>query len=218
MPSNSARSVTQIIGRLKSDDRSTFDRAAADVWRRYADELLHLVRRRLGRRARVRTDAEDVLQSVYKSFCLRQQKGEYDLNDRDDLWRLLVSMARNKAANAATHHSRRKRDYRREQADAVAAASAAAASCGDGVAPAVERLPDAKPTAAEVVAMEETIRERLKCLPEDLRALATKKLAGFTNEEVAAEWNRTVRTVERKLARIREIWQSGQPPAADELT
>ena len=210
MSTNSARSVTQIIGRLKSDDRSTFDRAAADVWRRYADELLHLVRRRLGRRARVRTDAEDVLQSVYKSFCLRQQKGEYDLNDRDDLWRLLVSMARNKAANAATHHSRRKRDYRREHAD-----TNAATSCGDGAAPTMERLPDAKPTALEVVAMEETIRERLECLPEDLRALATRKLAGFTNEEVAAEWNRTVRTVERKLARVRQIWQSGQTTAAD---
>ena len=40
----------------------------------------------------------------------------------------------------------------------------------------------------------------------ELVQLATWKMEGFSNEEIAKKVNRTTRTVERKLQLIRKIW------------
>src|SRR5438045_3988515 len=71
-------------------------------------------RARLTPAVRRREDEQDLLQSMYASFCARQQRGDFELSDRHDLWRLLVEVTLNKARKAAVRHSRRKRDYRRE--------------------------------------------------------------------------------------------------------
>jgi ECF sigma factor len=42
-----------------------------------------------------------------------------------------------------------------------------------------------------------------------LRNVATWKLEGYTDEEIAARVGCVTRTVERKLARIRRIWVRG---------
>ena len=55
-----------------------------------------------------------MLQSMYASFCIRQQRGNFDLAGRDDLWKLLVTVTLRKARNAARRHRREARDYRRE--------------------------------------------------------------------------------------------------------
>ncbi|MFI5456662.1 MAG: ECF-type sigma factor [Isosphaerales bacterium] len=75
-------SVTRLIQLLRSDDPAERDLAARLIWRRYFRDLLELARNNLNRRIRRREDEEDVLQSMYKSFCLRQQRGEFDLASR----------------------------------------------------------------------------------------------------------------------------------------
>jgi DNA-directed RNA polymerase specialized sigma24 family protein len=42
-----------------------------------------------------------------------------------------------------------------------------------------------------------------------LRQVAIWKMEGYTNEEIAGNLNRSVPTVERKLAAIRTIWERG---------
>ena len=74
-----------------------------------------MARNNLTKRIRRREDEEDVLQSMYKSFCLRQQRGEFDLAGRDALWKLLVTITLRKARNAAKAQGREKRDVAREQ-------------------------------------------------------------------------------------------------------
>ena len=64
---------------------------------------------------RRREDEEDILQSMYKSFCIRLQHGDYAFKDRTDLWRLLVTMTLHKTRNVAVRQKRVRRDYRREQ-------------------------------------------------------------------------------------------------------
>ena len=71
--------------------------AARLIWLRYFRDLLELARSNLDRRIRRREDEEDVVQSMYKSFCLRQQRGEFDLAGRDALWKLLVTITLRKA-------------------------------------------------------------------------------------------------------------------------
>ena len=62
-------SVTRLIKLLGADDRTVRDMAASLIWQRYFRDLLDLARKNLDRRVRRRTDEEDVLQSMFKSFC-----------------------------------------------------------------------------------------------------------------------------------------------------
>src|SRR4051812_403427 len=88
----SEASVTRLIQLLRTDDKSVRDMAASLIWQRYFGDLLDLARKHLDKRVRVRADEEDVLQSMFQSFCARQVRGEFDLADRDELWKLLVTI------------------------------------------------------------------------------------------------------------------------------
>jgi hypothetical protein len=103
-------SVTGQIRLLRCVNAAERDLAARLIWSRYFRDLLELARNHLDRRIRRREDEEDVLQSMYKSFCLRQQRGEFDLAGRDALWNLLVTITLRKARNAAKKQMRDKRD------------------------------------------------------------------------------------------------------------
>ena len=107
-------SVTQMIHQLRSDDPRERDEAARLVWEHYFRDLLALAQRQLSWKIRRKVDAEDLLQSVYASVCRRQQRGDFDLYDRDDFWKLLLTVTLNKARNAAKWHQRARRDVGRE--------------------------------------------------------------------------------------------------------
>src|SRR3954468_17895002 len=109
-----SHSVTDLLRQLGSDDPRPFEDAAGRIWARYLDDLLSLARRQLAPRVRRREDEQDVVQSMYKSFCARQQRGQYELSDRKDLWQLLVAITENKARSTSARHGRQKRDIRRE--------------------------------------------------------------------------------------------------------
>ena len=113
-------SVTRLIIDLRSDEPRVREVAARLVWGRYFQELLLLARNHLSARVRSREDEEDVLQSMYKSFCIRQRRGDFDLANRDELWNLLVRITLRKARNTANRHLLGKRDVRREDAEAAA--------------------------------------------------------------------------------------------------
>ena len=100
-------SVTRLIHDLRLEDPAKRDVAARLIWQRYFHSLLELARSHLDRRVRPRTDEEDIAQSMYKSFCLRQQRGEFDLAGRDELWRLLVTITLRKVRQRRQHAERR---------------------------------------------------------------------------------------------------------------
>ena len=81
--------------------------------------LLDLACKNLDRRLRRRVGPDDIVQRTFKSFFLRHQRGQYDLADRKDLLRLLVTMTLNKARGTAAKESRGRRDFRREQTAAA---------------------------------------------------------------------------------------------------
>ena len=107
-------SVPRLVIDLRSDELVVRELAARLVWGRYFQELLALARSHLSARIRGREDEEDVLQSMYKSFCLRQRRGDFDLSNRDELWKLLVQITLRKARNTANRHLLARRDVRRD--------------------------------------------------------------------------------------------------------
>ncbi|QJW98170.1 ECF-type sigma factor [Frigoriglobus tundricola] len=187
-------SVTVWLDRLKSGgDR---DAAVARLWERYFAQLVGQAHNHLrGKRAAV--DGEDVALIAFEGFVRALEAGRFPkLNDRNDLWSVLLRMTANKARNSIRDEYRQKRGGCRvhhqlpdDESDPVA----------------VPAAPDSDP--AEAVALAEGGESLLAALGNaELRRVAILALEGHTNVETAAAIGKAVATVERKLKRIREIW------------
>ena len=104
------------IRRIRAGD----DQAARELVERYEPVIRREVRLRLrDPRLYSRFDWTDICQSVMASFFVRAAAGQYDLEQPDQLLRLLVVMTRNKLANQARRHRAERRDYRRLEPRAI---------------------------------------------------------------------------------------------------
>ena len=62
----------------------------------------------------------------------------------------------------------------------------------------------------EVAELRDSIRKGLDLLEDEpLRQIAIARMRGLANQEIAEQQNLTVRSVERKLALIRDLWKEG---------
>jgi DNA-directed RNA polymerase specialized sigma24 family protein len=196
-------SVTGWIDHARQGD----EQAAARLWQRYFHQLVGLARAALKGAPRRAADEEDVALSAFDSFCRGAEQGRFpDLNDRDNLWRLLVVLTRRKAAHL-------KRDERRLKRGGGAVLDQAALARAAGAA---EEQVDfdwavgEEPTPLFAAQMAEEC-ERLLLRLEDpaLRALAVSKMEGYTNAEIAAQVGCCLSSVERRLQLIRRLWTEG---------
>src|SRR5262249_28777772 len=71
MTSTGADSFSALMEQLRSGD----DDAARAIFARFPRRLVTLARRRFDRRLSCRVDPEDVVQSAFKSFFIRQREG-----------------------------------------------------------------------------------------------------------------------------------------------
>jgi RNA polymerase sigma-70 factor (ECF subfamily) len=132
---------------------------------------------------------------------VRLKRGEYELDGRGDLWKLLVTMTLFKTRRAIAKHRRHKRDARREMAPHTPSDNQSGVW-------AFEQMDRAAPTPDEALAFNEEVQTRLATLDSTLRQIVLWKLEGYTNAEIAGKdkLNCAERTIERKLSRIRELW------------
>src|SRR5437588_6673960 len=97
---SSGGSVTRWVAALKAGDTA----AAQPLWERYHRQLVALARRKLDASRRLTADEEDVVQSAFHSFFKGVARGRFPrLNDRDNLWRLLVVITARKALDQRAH-------------------------------------------------------------------------------------------------------------------
>jgi DNA-directed RNA polymerase specialized sigma24 family protein len=214
-PVSAISSVTQWVNRLQAGDRA----AVQKLWEAYFRRLVGLARGKLHGTPRKAADEEDVALSAFDSFCRGAEAGRFPrLGDRADLWQLLVVITARKAADLAAHARRKKRDFRRAQPlDGTD-------TDGGGEGPAFAELIAREPDPAFAAQVAEECRRLLDKLDDaELRKIALLKMEGRTNEEVGAEVDRAVVTVERRLRVIRKLWEAdvvprpaagrGEPPA-----
>ncbi len=168
--------------------------AATAIVRRYFAQLVDLVGQRISPRLKGRVDPEDLAQATFHSFCLRLANGQFQLDDREDFWQLLVCIALNKTRKLATAQMTQKRDARRDRG----------LTADDGTL--IDVLDHRTPTPDDAAIMAEEMVRLLGELPADIRPIAVWKFEGFTHEEIAAKLGYTLRTVERKVRLIRDRW------------
>jgi eukaryotic-like serine/threonine-protein kinase len=180
--------------------RSHDEGAAEELFRRYSERLTALARSRLSHALASRVDAEDVVQSAYRSFFLLARDGEVLLRESGDLWRLLVRITLRKVYRSARRHRADCRSVEREHPlpDEIEAVA-----------------PSREPTPAEVAALLDELRGALAPLGAVQRRMAEMRLQGHEVEAIAAEVRRSPRTVRRLLAAFGgelERRLSGAPP------
>ena len=72
--------------------------AAQKLWERYLDRLVRLARRKLGGAPRRAADEEDVAIAAFANFYRGVEAGRFSkLDDRDDLWQLLIVLTERNA-------------------------------------------------------------------------------------------------------------------------
>ena len=114
---SSVGSLTRYVHELRSPDSRMRDEAARIIWERFSPRLKNLVRRHLDNRILRREDEQDVLQSMFASFCHGQSTGKTAPASREELWKLLVRITMCKVVNTAHRHMADRRDIRRERGD-----------------------------------------------------------------------------------------------------
>jgi len=190
-------SITRWFGSLQAGNRE----AAQALWLRFASRLIGLARARLRAAPRRAADEEDAVLSAFDSFCRGAEQGRFpQVQDRGDLWNLLVAITVRKVSDQVQHERRQKRG-----GGAVLGEADLALGSDDL---AFEDIIGREPTpqlAAEVAEQCHRLFELLR--DEDLRSIALLKMEGYTNDEIADRLDCVRSTVQRKLNLIRSRWE-----------
>ncbi len=190
-------SITRWFDSLQAGNRE----AAERLWQRFAGRLIDLARVRLRSAPRRAADEEDAVLSAFDSFCRHAEEGRYpQLQDRDELWNLLVTITVHKVKDQIKHEARQKRGGGAVRCEAELGPGA------DGEL-ALDDLISTEPTPAMVAEMAEQAQRLLAALPDvALRSIALWKMEGYTNEEIASKLACARSTVQRKLEIIQARW------------
>jgi len=86
--------------------------AATELYLRYAKRLRGLARNQTAGELAVRFDADDIVQSVFRTFFRRAAQGQYNIPDGEELWKLFLIIALNKVRAAGAYNRAGKRDVR----------------------------------------------------------------------------------------------------------
>lgn len=189
-------SVNDSFANLMTRLRTGEDTAAREVFVRFASRLAGLARRHLDARMTAKVDPEDVVQSAYKSFFLRQREGTLDVGTWDGLWGLLTMITLRKCADRAAYYRADKRNVARETTSGAA----------DDSAPAVTDLVlDREPQPDEAAALAETVEALFRTVDgPDERAILELSLQGHTAAEISEQLGRAERSVRRIREHIRK--------------
>jgi DNA-directed RNA polymerase specialized sigma24 family protein len=195
-------SITRCVGDLKAGDQA----AAQVLWERYFDHLVRLARRRLASANRVGADEdeEDAALSAFDSFCAGLAGGRFPrLEDRDDLWRLLVVITARKASAQVDRRRAIKRGGDCFRLDHDLGGGDGSVDSPDPLIRIVAR--DPSPEFGAMVA-DETAHLPDRLGDESLRRIAFRKMEGYTSDEIADRLGCARRIGARKLDLIRQIW------------
>ncbi len=190
-------SMLELLEKVKTGD----EEATQVIWDRFFPQLLKIARRRLPNSAGSLEDEEDVALSVMDSFFAAAKQGRFPaLDDHDSVWRLLSEMTRRKVIDRIRKHLAGKQGGGQLRGDS-------ALMVGDS-GYIQEPAEDEKLATDLAIVVREQVEGLLEAIREKdtrLEELALAKMEGYTNEELAERFERSVPTIERWLQRIRKI-------------
>lgn len=177
--------------------------AAWKIWDRYRHGLTGLARRKLAGRWTTVADEDDIVICAFESFLRRVREGAYgDVNDRGELWKLLVAITLNKTHKHQRDARRLKRggSFHEQPLDGESQAA--------GVSVALSRLASKEAPPDLIASLADSLNLLMSRLEDpELQQVARAKLHAYTNQEIADLCQRSLPTIERRLRLIRELWK-----------
>lgn len=180
-------SVSERIEALKRGNEN----AMSALWNRFSSAVKCLVRRRLAGSERTVADEEDVALSAFHCFCKGAKEGRFaELAHRDELWKLLLTIASQKVIDHKRFYSAKRR-----------ASRTAALTNLDQIASYLDN-------PEMIAALQDESRHMIDILSPALRSVAKLRLEGRSNDEISACVGISRRSVTRKVQLICTLWKS----------
>lgn len=176
--------------------------AVHQFWDNYGPALQRVAERQIASWMRHRVDPEDVVQSACRTFFRRAGEGDFSLDSKDDLWKLMLTITLNKVRMQARFHSRNRRSVSKEQAMPEEA----------------NLQPAEWDHAIEQVDLEDMLSAAFSKDDGERRHVLELWLAGHKQADIAKEIGCSERTVRRIQDRIRNDLQAFQTQNEDELS
>ena len=191
------KSITDWIHGMRQGDDVSVQR----IWERYFEKLVQIAGQRLPARSKRAWDEEDIALSAFHSLYQGIVQGRFPrVDDRNNLWSLLVVITARKASHAVRDAVAQKRGGGK-----VVGESAFGDAHGDGTG--ICSILGEEPTPEFATMVSEQCERLLAALPDDnFRRLVVLKLEGFSNQDIAMKLNWGQRTVERRLGLVRKLW------------
>jgi RNA polymerase sigma-70 factor, ECF subfamily len=196
--------LTPLAGSLWFMDPQT-DRTLVHLWRggdqeaaqklfdRYVDRLVAVAKRRISERLAGRIDAEDVVQSVFRTFFVRAREGKFQIKDPDDLCRLLARMTVHKTLRKVEHHTAAKRDAGAEVGQSEDAQQR------------LSEFLDREPSPDAANSFLDELEHFLAQLKPEEQQILELRMQGHSTEEIAGQLKTYDRKVRRVMERIRGL-------------
>jgi RNA polymerase sigma-70 factor (ECF subfamily) len=180
MPSREFVSDQSLLRRIQSGHSD----ASTQLYLRYAKRLQALVASKSSPDLARRVDAEDIVQSVFRTFFRRAALGDYSVPEGEQLWKLLLVIALNKVRAEGAHHRAAKRDVRQTVGGEAFDQAIESGRGNDELALAALRM---------------VIEDLLAGMPEANRRVIELRIEGNDVKEITELTQRSQRTVERVL-------------------
>ncbi|PHS13220.1 MAG: hypothetical protein COA78_07255 [Blastopirellula sp.] len=164
------------------------DQASDMLFHRYFHQLQARIQQRINPKLQSRVDADDILQSTYRTFFVHARNQDYVIERSGDLWKLLFAIARNKLSHQIERHTASKRDIQRETSSQEKP---------------VEELSD---SSSEMISglLLDVLQSFLQKIDERDQLIMTSRMQGESTLEIAQQLNTTDRTVRRRLAVLQQ--------------
>ncbi len=186
-----SQASTELIERWRDGDQD----AASQLYQRYVERLSGIVSSQLSDRLRARTDADDVLQSACRSFFRRVREGQFQFDEDEDVWKLLVTISLNKLRSQVRRHSAAKRDAAQE------------VTRRDNSLPDdfhLEKLANT-PSPVEAFIFAEMIESVSEKLDARHAMLLELRMEGYSQMEIANQLQTSDRSIRRMLDSVRAV-------------
>ena len=168
--------------------------AAEQIWNRYFISIVSVARAKLGMIPSGTLDAEDIALSAFHTLYRAASANQLpDMQDRGGLWQSLILITAGKVLDAKRREFSQKRGGTAIEKTPVHL---------------VDLIQEDEQDPALAALFTEQFESLLNLLEErELQEIAILKLEGFTNDEIANRLDCGERTVKRRLAVIRRIWE-----------
>ncbi len=189
-----AGSITRLIPGIHEGDACAID----ELWQRYVSRVEGVVRPVVRGLAPGAGNEQDVAQSAFRAFFdAAANNDDVQLESRDELWRLLVTISRRKATDRVRHELRDRRGGEAKRKS-------------EGL----EHVTAESASPSEITELQDLLDHLMLTLEaagdDKLRTIAVMRLEGLSTQEIAAQLGCTQRTIQRKLHILERLWTSDE--------